>query len=340
MKTLFVWLHFILLLFSSELIAADSNIRPINVAVVVNTANANSLEIGQYYLKLRGIPKTNLIKVSIPGNPRKLNVEQFDQLRQQIVDKLNPDIQVILLVWTAPYAVECNSITSALTLGYDASQCQNTCGPGKFSPYFDSTSRSPSEQGLQLTMLLPTESVEDAKSLIDRGVLTGFYVNEASAYYLNTSDKNRSSRAIFFPKSADIQEKKLHIYTLQADSIEQKKDIMFYQTGLISVPNLETLTFLPGALADHLTSTGGDLLDGAQMSSLKWLKAGATASYGTVSEPCNFWQKFPNPIVLLKHYLSGETAVEAYWKSVAWPAQGLFIGEPLAAPYCRYCALR
>jgi len=43
---------------------------------------------------------------------------------------------------------------------------------------------------------------------------------------------------------------------------------------------------------------------------------------------------------LLKHYLSGETAVEAYWKSVAWPAQGLFIGEPLAAPYCRYCALR
>ena len=95
MKNLIVWLHFILLLFSGELLAADSNIRPINVAVVVNTANANSLEIGQYYLKLRGIPKVNLIKVSIPGNPRKLNIEQFDQLRQQIADKLNPDIQVL-----------------------------------------------------------------------------------------------------------------------------------------------------------------------------------------------------------------------------------------------------
>ena len=30
------------------------------------------------------------------------------------------------------------------------------------------------------------------------------------------------------------------------------------------------------------------------MSSLKWLEAGATASYGTVVEPCSFPQKFPS----------------------------------------------
>jgi hypothetical protein len=82
------------------------------------------------------------------------------------------------------------------------------------------------------------------------------------------------------------------------------------------------------------------------MSSLRWLEAGATASYGTVSEPCNHWQKFPNPTVLLKHYVQGNSAIEAYWKP-AWPGReeksGLqgasrrsdsFIGEPLAArPY-------
>jgi uncharacterized protein (TIGR03790 family) len=338
-KFFLVLLALLLLTASNELLAADSVIRPKNVAVVVNTANANSLEIGQYYLKLRDIPKKNLIKVSIPGNPRRLNVEQFNKLKQQIAEKLNPDIQVILLVWTAPYAVECNSITSALTLGNDVNQCQNTCSIGKPSPYFDSTASRPSDIGLQLAMLLPTESVAEAKSLIDRGVLSAFNVNDASAYFLKTSDLQRNSRAAFFPKSTYIAQKKLQVNTLLADSIQEKKDVMFYQTGLSNVPNLETLTFLPGALADHLTSTGGDLLDGGQMSSLKWLKAGATASYGSVSEPCNYWQKFPNPTVLLTHYLSGETAVEAYWKSVAWPAQGLFIGEPLAAPYCRYCAL-
>jgi uncharacterized protein (TIGR03790 family) len=120
---------------------------------------------------------------------------------------------------------------------------------------------------------------------------------------------------------------------MDANSIEDKHDVMFYFTGLTHVPNLPSLTFMPGAIADHLTSSGGDLLGSSQMSSLRWLEAGATASYGTVSEPCNYWQKFSNPSVLMKHYLSGETAIESYWKSVAWPSQGLFIGEPLAKPY-------
>ena len=44
-------------------------------------------------------------------------------------------------------------------------------------------------------------------------------------------------------------------------------------------------------------------------------------------------QKFPHPQLLLWHYLQGETAIEAYWKSVRWPDQSLFVGEPLAAPF-------
>ncbi|NBW50907.1 MAG: TIGR03790 family protein [Betaproteobacteria bacterium] len=98
-------------------------------------------------------------------------------------------------------------------------------------------------------------------------------------------------------------------------------------------------TFLagsPGALADHLTSFGGQLNNTTgQMTALEWLEAGVTASYGTVSEPCNHWQKFPHPQVLLLNYLQGATALEAYWRSVAWPAQGVLVGEPLAAPFGR-----
>jgi uncharacterized protein (TIGR03790 family) len=267
-------------------------------------------------------------------------VDQFRQLKQQIDGRLKPEIQVILMVWTAPYAVECNSITAVMTLGFDADQCKNTCGPSKPSAYFDSSASLPTERKMRLSMLMPTDSVKAAKALIDRGVLSGFKVIEAGAYFLNTSDKLRNSRAKFFPRSGRIPQKKLQVSTLRADYIENKRDVMFYQTGIVSVPKLETLRFLPGALADHLTSSGGDLLGDGQMSSLKWLEAGATASYGNVTEPCNYWQKFPNPIVLLRHYLSGETAVEAYWKSVAWPVQGVFIGEPLAAPYCRSCDIK
>jgi uncharacterized protein (TIGR03790 family) len=292
--------------------------------------------VANYYRQARSIPEKNVVHVHIPNSPHKLSMAEFNALKQQIEASIGPGIQAIVLVWTAPYAVECNSITAALTLGFDAAQCRNSCAPGKPSPYFNSNSRRPyTDLGIRISMLLPTDSVEGAKSLIDRGVLSDFRLRPASAYFLETSDRQRSSRSRFFPPSGKIPQLKFQIKTLRMNEIDGKRDIMIYQTGLPSVPKLDTLGFLPGALADHLTSSGGDLLGSRQMSSLRWLDAGATASYGTVSEPCNYWQKFPHPGVLLRHYLAGETAIEAYWKSLAWPAQGVVIGEPLAAPYRR-----
>jgi hypothetical protein len=38
-------------------------------------------------------------------------------------------------------------------------------------------------------------------------------------------------------------------------------------------------------------------------------------------------------VVAIGRYLQGETLIEAYWKSVLMPGQGIFIGEPLAAPF-------
>ena len=310
-------------------------LKPSQLAVVVNDDEANSVEIAEYYVKARAIPAHNVVHVRIPNRPRRLTPEQFKELKEQIDSKLGSGIEAVLMVWTAPYAVDCNSITSAYSLGFDAAQCAKPCGPGKDSPYFNSAGGLPSSYKLRLSMLLPTESVEGAKALIDRGVQSGFQVPPASAYFLITSDAPRSSRARFFPQSTALPLYKLAIKTLRQDTLENVSDIMVYETGLPHVAKLDTLRFLPGALADHLTSVGGDLLGEGQMSSLRWLEAGATASYGTVSEPCNYWQKFPNSTVLLRHYLGGATAIEAYCKSGGWPAQGLFIGEPLAAPYAR-----
>lgn len=306
------------------------------LAVVVNDVDANSVAVANYYQQARHIPEKNIVHVSIPHSPHTLGVREFNALKQKIEASIGPEIQAIVLVWTAPYAVECNSITSALTLGFDAAQCKHTCAAGKPSPYFNANTRQPyTDLGIRISMLLPADSIAQAKSLIDRGVLSAFRIQPASAYFLVTSDKQRSSRARFFPPSVNIPGLQFQTKTLHLNEIEGKRDIMIYQTGLSSVPKLDTLGFLPGALADHLTSSGGDLLGTGQMSSLRWLEAGATASYGSVSEPCNYWQKFPHPAVLLKHYLAGETAIEAYWKSLAWPMQGVLIGEPLAAPYRR-----
>jgi hypothetical protein len=120
---------------------------------------------------------------------------------------------------------------------------------------------------------------------------------------------------------------------VKANALRDRGDVLFYFTRLAKVPDLETLDFRPGAIADHLTSTGGQLTDSRQMSSLTWLEAGATGSYGTVTEPCNLPGKFPNPSLAIGYYLQGNTLLEAYWKSVAMPGEGIFIGDPLAAPF-------
>jgi uncharacterized protein (TIGR03790 family) len=323
-------------LLAASVACAAPALQPTQLGVVINDDEPNSVELGEYYRNTRGIPEANIVHVRIPGKPRRLTAAQFEKLKAEIDSKLKPEVQAVLMVWTAPYAVECNGITAAYALGFDRAQCANTCSTGTPSPYFNATGMpGQAQKGMRLAMLLPTESVEEGKALIDRGKASGFRVSSAGAYYLVTSEAARNSRAQFFPKAGAIPQRKLAIHTLREDALEGKRDVMIYQTGKARVDKLDTLQFLPGALADHLTSAGGDLLGDAQMSSLRWLSAGATASYGTVSEPCNFWQKFPNPAVLLRHYLGGSTAIEAYWRSVAWPSQGVFIGEPLAAPYHR-----
>ncbi|XLZ72509.1 TIGR03790 family protein [Massilia sp. SR12] len=316
--------------------AASPALGPAQLALVVNDADPASVALGAYYAQLRGIPSQHIAHVRIEGRPARLDAAAFARLKsdidRQLAARAAQDVRAVLFAWSAPYAVECNSLTAAYTLGFDAAQCVRGCAPGRKNPYFNASVLPP---GMRLSMLLPADPPEVARAVAERGKAAGFSVPRAGAYFLHTSETARNSRARFFPPSGAVPARKLTIHTLRQDVLEGAQDVMFYQTGMAQVGKLESLHFLPGALADHLTSYGGDLLGGTQMSSLRWLEAGATASYGTVSEPCNHWQKFPHPQILLQHYLNGATAIEAYWRSVAWPAQGLFIGEPLARPYPR-----
>lgn len=324
---------------SASVIHRPTQLQPKNVAVVYNVNDPDSTEVARYYVQARQIPEKNLIPVKLPvkggGN---IGPAELNPLKASIDAQLSDDMQVMVLMWKTPFAVRCNSITSALTLGFDEKQCENACGTGKASPYFNSASLYPyRDLKIRPSMLLPTDDVTAAKALIDRGVLAGFNVPEATGYFLRTSDTSRSKpREPFFPPDfSTVQSRKLKLRSPKQEFIKDKKDVMFYLTGQAEVKHLDTINFLPGAIADHLTSAGGILDKAYQMQSTKWLEAGATGSYGAVAEPCNYWQKFPNAQVLLSHYLAGETLIESYWKSVAWPAQGLFIGEPLAAPYFR-----
>lgn len=318
----------------AQFIQPNQTLGPQQLALIINEEESASVELANRYALVRGIPERNLIRVRLPGKAKSITPEAFARLKAEIDAQLDQSIQAIVFVWTTPYQVGCNSLTAAYTLGYQAALCSSTCAPSQANLYFNSSSRhSFRDHGMRLSILLPTQPGGLGEALIERGTRADRSWPKGSAYFLRTSDTARNSRAHLFPTSGQISLPPLTLHNQEANALHDKDDVMFYFTGSSHVSGLDSLRFLPGAIADHLTSFGGDLLGKEQMSSLRWLEAGATGTYGTVSEPCNHWQKFPHPGILLKHYLAGETLIESYWKSVAWPGQGLFIGEALASPY-------
>ena len=304
------------------------------LGIIVNDDDPDSVAIAAYYQEKRGIPAANVIRVRFKPGRSTLTREEFAHLKRR-VDRTTPrEVQAYALTWAQPYRVDCMSITSAFAFGFDPAYCASNCQPTRPSPYFNSNVAQPyATYKIRPTMSLAAASVDEARKLIDRGVAADGSNPAGTAYLVSTSDKARNVRAAGYDLLRARMEHIIPTEIIQANALVQKHDVMFYFTGLTHVASLDSNTFLPGAMADHLTSAGGQLFGGSQMSSLRWLEAGATGSYGAVVEPCNFLAKFPLPGVAMAHYLQGKTLIEAYWKSVQMPGQGLFIGEPLARPF-------
>lgn len=304
------------------------------LAVVVNTQDPLSVQIGEYYAQRRGILFQNYIKVSFAPGASALTRDAFARIKAEVDGKTQPNVQAYALTWAAPYRVECMSITAAFAFGFDPAYCADGCKATRASSYFNATTREPfAQMHLRPTMAIAASSFEQAKALIDRGVDSDGTQPSGTAYLLSTADRTRDVRSTLYGEATRVLKPRVKVEQLREEALRDKRDVLFYFIGRASVDALDTLAFVPGAVADHLTSAGGALTDSSQMSALRWLEAGATGSYGAVVEPCNLLQKFPHPAVLAAHYLRGETLIESYWKSVLMPGQGIFIGEPLAAPF-------
>ncbi len=315
-------------------VSGRTHFGPRDLAVIVNDSDPLSVRIGEYYQALRHIPNANMIHVRFrPGSPI-MAPSQFRAIDARVVARTPANVQAYAITWTAPYRVGCMSITTAFAAGFHRAYCAHGCQPTKYDPYFDSPSHAPyTDFGIRPTMALAGRDFRDVKRLIDRGVASDGTFPRGTGYLLSTSDRARNVRAVMYPEIVSELGSKLRLRIVRANYITGKRDVLFYFTGVVRVRALLSNHFLPGAIADHLTSFGGDLTDSSQMSSLKWLQAGATGSYGTVVEPCDLSDKFPSPGVVMRYYLKGESLIEAYWKSVAMPGQGIFIGEPLAHPF-------
>lgn len=324
-----------------SLLVPRSGIQPSEIAVVINDSDLQSVIVGQYYQLKRGIPNQNMVHVDFPfvgseGANYTISAKDFSALKSKADAQLGPNIQAYAITWTQPWSVGGGvGLTTAFSMGYGAAAAAN--------PYYNSGSVQPyTDLKFRPSMMVASLALQDALSLIDRGTLAAQTLPSGNGYFVRTTDAVRSN-----PRYEDFEgtfvywdrPNGLHMTYIDnsagtgSDFIQNAANILFYETSLSGVPAIGTNKYLPGAVADHLTSFGGALLEKVQMSVLDWLQAGVTASYGTITEPGADYRQFPQASILVNTYFSGNTVVEAYTKSVELPTRGAFVGDPLARPF-------
>ncbi len=250
-------------------------LEPRHLGVIVNTQDPLSVQIGRTYAAARQISFQNIIKVAFPPDGAAISSKAFASIKESVDAQTLEHVQAYALTWIAPYRVECMSITSAFAFGFDPAYCSDGCGATRTSAYFNSRARLPFRQfGVRPAMVIAARSLDAAKTLIDRGVRSDGTRPSGRAYLLSTTDSARNVRSGTYGYVQGILGDRARL--VQADSIKDVSDVLFYFTGRAHVEELDTLRFLPGAMADHLTSFGGQLTDSVQMSALRWLEAGAT----------------------------------------------------------------
>ncbi|HEX5218314.1 MAG TPA: TIGR03790 family protein [Verrucomicrobiae bacterium] len=365
MKTLSQWtvLGLILCCSCARALAGGSGL---NVVVIVNQNSPDSVELGNYYCEKRGVPPQNVLRVNWAGGKVNWTRAEFEAtlrapLNAMLATRgLSNQIEYVLLSMDFPYRViqetgaaetsGQNSTTSALFYGFKPDGCTK-CPAGLPSCNLAPTSlnlfagtegiyRQTPPNGASsnnwMVMMLTSSNLAMARSLVDRGVASDSSFPTQSVYLAKTFDAIRTLRYLA-ADDAIFDVRVRGNYSILATNISSTAGLMNllgFQNGV----QLHTVTpnaFVPGALADNLTSYSGAIFENSgHTDALDYIIAGATASYGTVVEPCAYPEKFASP----RNYFyqaRGFSAAECYYLSVTNPYQGILVGEPLSAPFAR-----
>ncbi len=319
---------------------ADTHpIVPLTTAIIANSNDAHSMRLAKAYAQKRGIPAENIITVSLPASDSVSAKALTPALKTIQAANADGRFRAYAIAWQKPYRLENQSITSAISMGLSDVIFEGACNRTDDNPAYDAEPGA--ELDIPLSMMLvggPLES--DALTLVARAGSGDGSNPEGTVHLVRTEDDVRSLPRLANMNAAQLLwGGKIKIELVLRDELRDESGILAYQTGRSVLPGISTLSFLPGAYADTLTSYSGRLTDShGQTPVTDIMKAGTTASFGTVREPCNMTPKFPRPDLMLSRYLEGDTILEAYWKSVSWISEGLFVGEPLSRPFSQFAA--
>ena len=218
-----------------------------------------------------------------------------------------------------PYRVGCMSLTSALAFGFDERFCSRQCGRTAASPYFNAAG-SYHDDGARLrpAMMLAGHDEAAVRSLIDRGVAADSSFPAATPVDEHQRSGTQCPRG---PFRADGQGTGGRIPDRGAGRRHNRG------AGGCAVflhGSRQRSGHRDAALRAGRPCRPSDLVrraaDGLQPDECAALAGGGGDSelwYGhRAPQPSS---EIPLPAVAMFFYAGGATAIEAYWKSVAWP---------------------
>jgi uncharacterized protein (TIGR03790 family) len=325
--------------FLCKLLAGGSGL---NTVVVVNQASSNSCALGNYFCERRSVPPENVLRILWAGGNTVWTSNDFQTvlltpLRDMLTARrLTNQVDYVVLSMDLPFQTTVDSVingtTTALFYGPKTSGVANSYAGSE--AVFRQAQPTGSPGFSFLTTMLTANSLAQAKQLVDQGVASDGTQPAQPVVLAKSSDLLRNIRFTLFDNA--IFNVKIRnnasILRTNTDSLWGGTGFLGYETGLANF-TVPAGVFVPGAIADSLTSFGGIIFGpNSQTSLLAMISAGASGSYGTVAEPGTDAQKFPNPQVYF-YQSRGFSLAESYYLSLNVPYQGLVVAEPLAAPF-------
>jgi hypothetical protein len=309
-------------------------LSPADVVVVVNANDPNSRALADAYKAAWGTTREVVLNL---GSNHSIGTTAFNTER----NKLSAiPAQALALCFTVPTRVnEVNGITSAFTYGYSTSWTSTGSGYGRPSAAIKRAVLVNDlriiQAGRASTGTKPTGSIyvvlaNDGGGTAPRGDARAPQVIGAAG------DRIRAR----LPQGVQLvvqDNRKGCAGECPGNELVGKSDVLAYFGSMYKVAQWGTNTVRPGAYADNLTSTSGNLPTGQGQTPIT---AFAPAfSSGTVVEPwmsssTNTARQFMRVDTFSVSYFGqARSFAEAAYRSVERPWRLLIVGDPLAAPY-------
>jgi len=185
-------------------------------------------------------------------------------------------------------------------------------------------------------------TIEEVLNYLRRSAEADGTCPTGTIYYVKNDNIRSQARHDAFPAAVgQLEELGVAAQIVEGTVPRRKSDV---QGAMLGTANFDwekcQSTIRPGAICEHLTSTGGVMSKGAGQTPLsEFLRQGAAGASGTVTEPYAIQAKFPVPWIHV-HYARGCTLAEAFYQSVAGPYQLLIVGDPLCRPWANIPEVR